>query len=156
MKLSIRAGRIEDADSMAAIEALCFSDPWSAESFRQMMEMPVSHTLTVWDEEAEPMLVGYLLLLAIAPEVEIANIAVSPSFRRQGIGRALLEEGIARMRAEGCDRFFLEVREHNLSAQALYSGLGFAQVGRRKNYYQNPREDALLMALLPEEEELTD
>lgn len=141
---------MEDADQMAAIEALCFGDPWSADSFRQMLAMPVARALTVWDEASE--LVGYLLLLAIAPEAEIANIAVAPDRQQQGIGRALLKEGISRMQASGCDRFYLEVRESNLPAQALYRRLGFVEIGKRKKYYQNPCEDALLMALLPEEE----
>lgn len=143
---------------MAAIEALSFSDPWSAESFRQMMALPVAHALTVWEEENTPKqtLVGYLLWLSVAPEAEIANIAVLPTARRQGIGRSLLEEGIVRMREDGCNRIFLEVRESNLPAQALYRRLGFEEIGRRKKYYQNPREDALLLAILPENEDSFD
>lgn len=149
MKLIIEKGRAEDADAMAAIERVCFSDPWSAESFRQMMSLPVARPLSAWIEaDGKRILAGYFIALAVPPEVEIANIAVAPDCRRMGIGRALMAEGLRRQMNEGCDSFFLEVRESNLPAQALYRSLGFTETGRRKRYYQNPCEDALLMARL--------
>lgn len=157
MKLIFKRGLPTDADRMAAIECRCFSDPWSAESFCEMMSLPVAHCLTAWlqaedgREENGSELVGYLLTLAVAPEVEIANVAVSPDYQKQGIGKRIMEEGMRQMREGGCDSFFLEVRESNLAAQALYRSLGFTETGRRKRYYQKPVEDALLMALLPEE-----
>lgn len=152
MKLILQNGMSADAEAMAAIERDCFTDPWSVESFRQMTSLNAARTICAWIEaEGRPTLAGYLIALVIAPEAEIANIAVSPCFRRMGIGKALMTEGLRAMRGEGCDSFFLEVRESNRAAQALYTSLGFAESGRRKRYYQNPTEDALLMALLPEE-----
>lgn len=152
MKTVIRKGCAEDAAAMAEIERSCFTDPWSEESFRGIMTLPAAHCLTAWTDGTDNRsLIGYLILLAVAPEVEIANLAVSPQWRKQGIGRALMEEGIRLMRGEGCDRFYLEVRESNHAAQSLYGRLGFVWTGRRKRYYQNPTEDALLMALLPDD-----
>lgn len=154
MKLSIRSALPDDADAMAAIERECFSDPWSEESFRQMMALPVSLSLAATTETDEGEgLVGYLMALAVEPEGEIANIAVSPNCRRLGVGRALMTEGLRLMEERGCDRFFLEVRESNLPAQALYGQLGFEVTGRRKRYYKDPCEDALLMARLPAQDD---
>lgn len=136
---------------MAVIEQISFSDPWSAESFRQTLALPAARCLTAWAEDGdETRLVGYLIAFVIAPEVEIANLAVSPAYRKQGIGRALMEEGLRICREEDCDSFYLEVRESNLPAQALYRRLGFEPIGRRKHYYRLPTEDALLMARLPD------
>lgn len=136
---------------MALIARESFSDPWSVESFREMMALHAARTFTAWAEDnGGQKLVGYLIALAIAPEAEIANIAVLPNCRKLGIGRALMEEGLRHLEEEGCDSFFLEVRESNLPAQALYRRLGFLPTGRRKRYYQNPSEDAVLMARLPE------
>lgn len=155
MKLVIQKGEAKDAEPMAVIERASFSDPWSVESFRGMLALPAAHCLCAWDAEADtPVLIGYLILLAIAPEVEIANLAVTSSCRGQGVGRALMEQGFRLMREKGCDRFFLEVRESNSAARTLYERLGFVQTGRRKRYYQNPAEDALLMALLPDEADI--
>lgn len=152
MKLIFREGSADDAKAMAAIEQDCFSDPWSEESFGQMMSLSAARSITVWAEnEGEQLLAGYLLAFALPPEAEIANIAVAPAFQRRGVGRALMDEGLRSLREEGCDSFFLEVRESNLAAQALYRRLGFVEIGRRKRYYQKPTEDALLMALLPQE-----
>lgn len=151
MSLTIQKATPADPEAMAAIERECFSDPWSRSSFEQMTSLAVARTLTAWLEEAgERRLVGYLIALVIPPEAEIANIAVAPDCRRMGIGAALLAEGMHQMEGEGCDSFFLEVRESNLAAQSLYERLGFVVTGRRRHYYQNPCEDALLMAYLPQ------
>jgi ribosomal-protein-alanine N-acetyltransferase len=75
------------------------------------------------------------------------NLAVSPEFRRQGIGRALLRAGLAYFRKRRVEEVFLEVRESNLSAQALYLSYGFRPVGQRSAYYRNPKEDALVLWL---------
>lgn len=148
MKLILRRGTVEDADAMAAIEAVCFTDPWSADSFRQMTALTAARSLAACIEvNGEQKLVGYFMALAVPPEAEIANLAVAPDYRGCGIGRALMEEGLGSLRREGCDSFFLEVRASNLPAQTLYRRLGFAETGRRRRYYQNPVEDALLMAL---------
>lgn len=149
MKLIIRKGEEADLQAMAAIEQMSFSDPWSEESFREMLALPAARTLIAWTDGDEPRPIGYLIAFSLPPEAEIVNIAIAPRYRKCGYGRALMEEGLKQLAEEGCDSFFLEVREHNLPAQALYSRLGFVQTGRRKRYYQNPVEDAILMARLP-------
>ena len=97
--------------------------------------------------------VGYVGMMCVLDEGYISNVAVSPRFRRQGIGRALVAEMLRR--AEGRQLTFvtLEVRAHNDGAIALYSQAGFAPVGRRRNYYERPREDAILMTLFFNKEE---
>jgi ribosomal-protein-alanine N-acetyltransferase len=79
-------------------------------------------------------------------EAEILNLAVVPRWRRRGIGRALMEGALQAAAASGVRRFFLEVRESNVGARAFYSGLGFRETGRRRGYYRNPDEDALLLS----------
>ncbi len=163
MKLIFREGRAEHLSAIDRLERVCFSDPWSEEALRQTLTLPAAFCLTAWlaDENAaspyvssEPqVLAGYLFSYALPPEGEIANLAVAPECRRRGIGEALLKEGLSRMKEKGCQCFFLEVRETNLAAQALYAKLGFKVMGRRKKYYQNPKEDALLMLLPPLVEE---
>lgn len=152
MKWILRSANFEDAEAIATLEGECFSDPWSREAVAQTLLSPTAYAVTAWtvDREGKDECVGYLLFLAVAPEAEIARIGVASRFRKQGIGTALMAEGLRLMREGGCDSFFLEVREHNLAAQALYLAHGFRTVGRRKHYYKEPCEDALMMALLPE------
>jgi ribosomal-protein-alanine N-acetyltransferase len=90
---------------------------------------------------------GFIELLVVPPEAEILNIEVEPHRRRRGIGAALLQAAIRRCRQAGVSRLFLEVRESNYAAIRLYQRAGFERVGRRKGYYQNPVEDAVLFSL---------
>ena len=85
------------------------------------------------------------MALVMADEGEIADVAVLPAAKRRGIARALLERMSAELAEEGVHALFLEVRESNTAARALYSALGFAEVGRRPAYYRHPSEDALLL-----------
>lgn len=127
----------------SALERLCFSTPWSEEMFRAELSSPLSHYLAAIDEGGR--LLGYAGMQAVLDEGYISNIAVAPESRRLGIADALLSALIDFGRAGGLSFLTLEVREHNAPAISLYSKHGFEVVGRRKNYYQNPREDALLM-----------
>lgn len=90
-------------------------------------------------------IVGYAVLRIIAPEAEIENICVAPTYRRTGAGDRLMDEMLCLATNQGADRIFLEVRAHNEPAKALYRKKGFVDSYVRKNYYQGPAEDAIIM-----------
>jgi len=127
----------------AALERLCFSMPWSENMLRGELVNPLSHYISAVDESGR--LLGYAGMQAVMDEGYIANIAVSPAARRRGIASSLLKTLIDFGGSEKLSFLTLEVREHNAAALSLYRKHGFEPVGRRRNYYQNPIEDALLM-----------
>jgi ribosomal-protein-alanine N-acetyltransferase len=140
----IRSAVAADASGLYANERRAFSDPWSEASFREALIAPWSFGLVA---ESGRGLAGYLIGREVAGSGEVLNLAVAPEYRRRGIGGALLGAGLAAFRRRKVDEVFLEVRESNISAQALYAGHGFRPVGQRAAYYRNPREDALVLRL---------
>ncbi len=136
---------ISDVPAVAALEKACFSTPWSENSLRGELENP---NALVWVLRVCKEIVGYIGVHIAADEAEVMNVAVLPAFRRRGFGRLLLQTARARCEELGCACLWLEVRESNEPALALYRALGFAVCGRRKNYYQEPTEDALLLRCL--------
>ena len=136
----IRPMTAADVPSVAALEKLCFSDPWSVSSIASELDNPLSLWL-VWEEDGAA--AAYLGVQRVPPQADVMNVAVSPALRRRGIARALFAE--LERRLPEIDELFLEVRASNSGAIALYRTLGFAQVGRRPNYYLDPREDALIL-----------
>ena len=127
---------------IAELEKLCFSDPWSEKS----IETELSCRLSVWLVALEgEQVVGYVGSQTVIDESDMMNIAVHPDFRRRGIAEALVAELEAALRQRGSRALTLEVRDSNAPAIALYEKLGFAQVGLRKNYYRNPKEDARIL-----------
>ncbi len=136
----IRPMTAADVPSVAALEKLCFSDPWSVSSIASELDNPLSLWL-VWEEDGAA--AAYLGVQRVPPQADVMNVAVSPALRRRGIARALFAE-LERCLPE-IDELFLEVRASNSGAIALYRTLGFEQVGRRPNYYLDPREDALIL-----------
>ena len=136
----IRPMTAADVPSVAALEKLCFSDPWSVSSIASELDNPLSLWL-VWEEDGAA--VAYLGVQRVPPQADVMNVAVSPALRRRGIARALFAE--LERRLPEIDELFLEVRASNSGAIALYRTLGFEQVGRRPNYYLDPREDALIL-----------
>lgn len=129
---------------VAAIEQASFSDPWSEGSFRQALENP-GVFFRVATEGAEGPVVGYVVAWFAADEGEIANVAVSPSARGRGIGGLLLDAAIAAAAEHGAHALYLDVRESNARARALYDSRGFVEVGRRRRYYRRPAEDAIVL-----------
>lgn len=129
---------------VVALEKVCFSDPWSEKSVRSELDNPLSLWLVA---EAAEGVVGYIGSQSVLGESDMMNVAVAPQARRQGIARALVTELVRRLRELGNDQLTLEVRVSNDGAQRLYHTLGFSEVGRRKNYYVNPKEDALILRL---------
>lgn len=136
----IRPMTAADVPSVAALEKLCFSDPWSVSSIASELDNPLSLWL-VWEEDGTA--AAYLGVQRVPPQADVMNVAVSPALRRRGIARALFAE--LERRLPEIDELFLEVRASNFGAIALYRTLGFEQVGRRPNYYLDPREDALIL-----------
>ena len=127
---------------IAELEKLCFSDPWSEKS----IETELSCRLSVWLVALEgEQVVGDVGSQTVIDESDMMNIAVHPDFRRRGIAEALVAELEAALRQRGSRALTLEVRDSNAPAIALYEKLGFAQIGLRKNYYRNPKEDARIL-----------
>ena len=126
------------------IEALCFSLPWTQDMLRSQLD-PEGHVFLT--AEAEGRVIGYVGLMYVLDEGYISNVAVHPSHRRQGVADALLTELERRAAALALSFLTLEVRENNAPAIALYEKHGFRSVGKRKNYYEKPTEDAILMTL---------
>jgi ribosomal-protein-alanine N-acetyltransferase len=136
----IRAASSADLTAIAEIERACFPDPWSLEAFRAHLR---DVFLVAHDGDR---LAGYAIAWTVTPEAEILNLAVAPAVRRRGTGRALLAALLAALGQRVVRRVFLEVRVSNRAAASLYAGAGFQEVGRRRGYYEHPREDALILA----------
>lgn len=132
-------------DQVADIERICFSDPWSRRMLSEHLENECAATLVALGEEGT--VLGYAGVLVVVDEGYITNVAVRPEYRRQGVASQLLD--VFRRFAEGSRLAFLtlEVRASNRAARSLYAKHGYAEVGCRKNYYEHPREDAIIMTL---------
>lgn len=130
---------------VAALEKLCFpADPWSEELFRAALDDPRTAILLAEGENGE--ILGYAVLFTVLDGGNLDNIAVAPACRRRGVADALLG-AVVRLGREHLSTLMLEVRASNAPAVALYEKHGFVAVGRRKNYYTDPKEDAILMTL---------
>ena len=125
--------------AVAALEKACFSDPWSENSVRGELSNDLSLWLVAVENGA---VLGYVGSQTVLGEADMMNIAVEENSRRRGIARALVEELVRRLPAH-C--LTLEVRSSNMPAIGLYESMGFQQIGLRRNYYRNPREDALIL-----------
>lgn len=141
-KIEILPARPEDLSAIAEIEALSNLNQWGTENYKS--ELGKDENLFFVAREGHK-IVGFVFSRLITPAVEIFNIAVLPEFRKQGIGRKLLDAILERAVKAGCRECWLEVRESNLEARRFYEKLNFQNVGRRKNYYRFPVEDALLL-----------
>ena len=127
---------------VAELERLCFRDPWSENS----VAGELTNALSLWLVALENGTVaGYVGSQTVMGETDMMNVAVAPEFRRRGIAGALILRLVEELRRTGSHCLTLEVRSSNAPAIALYEKLGFSQVGRRPNYYRNPREDALIL-----------
>ena len=127
---------------VAQLEKLCFSAPWSENSISSELTNPLSCWLVALDGDR---VAGYVGSQTVLDESDMMNIAVDPRYRRQGIAQALVEELVKCLARKESRCLTLEVRASNAGAIALYEKLGFVQVGLRKNYYRNPREDAMIL-----------
>ena len=130
-------------DSLADLESLAFSTPWSYDALAEELQNPLAVFLVAEDVDAESA-VGYLGMHHILDEGFIANLAVHPAYRRQGIARSLLREAQEYAEAHDLPRLTLEVRASNVPAIALYEGMGFTRDGIRPGFYDSPKEDAAI------------
>lgn len=138
----IRRMTAEDIKFAAEIEKLCFVHPWSEQSIKDEMDKENSIFLMAFEGE-QP--IGYVGLSVVYDEGYMGNLAVVENYRRKGTGRALMDELLKCCQSLDLAFATLEVRVSNIPAVSLYKSLGFDEVGRRKNYYKEPLEDALLL-----------
>lgn len=145
----LRPMRRADLTQVHALEEIIFPTPWSMNSYEFELERnPASEQWVIETQaDSEIKIAAYSVCWLLGDELHIANLAVAPEFRRLGLGRRLLEHMLRRAAADGIHSATLEVRVGNLAAQALYAGFGFHEVARRKGYYRDNHEDALLMQL---------
>lgn len=144
---TLRDARLADVAAVVALERRAFGDPWSESSFRSLVSAPQARFRVA---ERDGTLLGYAVAWHIADEAELANLAVEPNARRQGIGALLLDDLLAVADRPPGQTVYLEVRESNAPAQALYRSRGFEAAGRRRAYYSHPSEDAVVMRRVPQ------
>ena len=134
----------EHLDRLEQLERMCFSRPWSKKMLAEELDNQCAAFLVAVEPETEQP-VGYAGLLVVADEGYITNVAVFPEYRRQGVAAKLIAVFENFARGNKLAFLTLEVRPSNAAAIALYEGFGFRQAGRRKNYYDLPKEDALIL-----------
>ncbi|HEY7894859.1 MAG TPA: ribosomal protein S18-alanine N-acetyltransferase [Gemmatimonadaceae bacterium] len=141
----LRLATREDIGRVVALEREAFSDAWSRASFAQLLDDARALFVVACDDH--DVVQGYVVAWYVMDEGEIANLAVGSAARRRGIGSLLLDAAIATARARAAVTVYLEVRDSNESARSLYASRGFVQVTRRRRYYRDPTEDALVLKL---------
>ena len=139
-------------DALEQLERTCFSRPWSRKMLAEELDNQCAAFLVAVEPETEQP-VGYAGLLVVADEGYITNVAVDPACRRQGVANQLLQVFDSFARGNHLAFLTLEVRPSNAAAIALYEGFGFAEAGRRRNYYDLPKEDALILTRTFEEDD---
>ena len=144
MPVAIRSATLNDVPAILAMEQqVPGAAHWASEQYKKL----VGNGVVLVAEEEEGQLCGFVCAKAVAGEWEIENVVVAAAFLRRGIANELVRELIHRAANEAASAILLEVRESNLPARGLYEKHGFREVGRRRVYYRNPVEDAILYAL---------
>ena len=141
--MKIRPAIPADLGAIAELELNSFSNPWHPGTFRSLLQQPRAMVLAA--EDPIEGVVGYAVLWWVLDQGELANLAVAEEHRGRGIGSSLLDRALTHATSQGVESLFLEVRVSNESALGLYKGRGFVQISSRSGYYQNPREDALVL-----------
>ena len=140
--IEIRNMESRDVSKIAKLEEICFNDPWSENSIASELDNKLSHWLVAVEDDN---VVGYVGSQTVLGETDMMNIATHPDYRKQGIATRLILGLVDAQEKRGSHSLMLEVRASNETAISLYRKLGFSEVGRRKNYYRNPKEDALIL-----------
>lgn len=143
--MKIRLMVEEDAEAVSIIEEQLFSKPWTKQDF--VNSLSDWHNIYVVVENEQKEIIGYCGIWGVLDEGQITNVAVRPEDQGKGIGFAMLTELIRMGKNEGLQQYTLEVRESNKKAQSLYKRLGFVEEGKRKNFYDKPVEDGIIMWL---------
>ena len=144
--MEIRRARPDDATAISELEQKIFGDPFNQKDIFSYICSENGMCFTATDDSG---VVGYILGTKIPPEGEIYRIAVREDKRQRGVGYRLLSYALKTEQGSGVEMVFLEVRSRNLPARALYKAYGFKEISIRKNYYQNPTDDAVIMAMNP-------
>jgi ribosomal-protein-alanine N-acetyltransferase len=148
--MRIRSATDDDLEAIVSIQSKTpQAAQWTEADYANLADNPLGLILVAeLDMVAPPTMVGFAAFHRLLDEAELRNMAVAPAHQRQGVGRALLAEGRSRLREEGVRQIYLEVRASNLPAQRLYYSAGFSLRSRRRDYYNDPLEDALVLALM--------
>lgn len=139
------AGDLEELVRIARLSAT--ASQWPREQYEALFSQSSYQNRSALVVEQDSQICGFLVGRAVAEEWEIENIAVLPEARRRGLGSRLLNEFLERVESESGTSVYLEVRESNRAARGLYQKWGFSEAGRRRNYYQEPQEDALVLKI---------
>ena len=142
-KITLRKMIDKDLEKVSLIEKEIFADPWSYNAFKTDLENEMAYPIVA---EFDDTVIGYSNLYIVAGEVQIGNFAVAPGHRKKGVGKKIMNEILKIAGERKCNVIFLEVRESNEPARALYTSFGFKPAGMRRDYYSNPRESAIIMA----------
>lgn len=141
--LSLREMKIQDSGQIAELEQEIFTDAWTQTGIEETFAQ--AHSVIVVAEE-ESKIQGYCILYVVLDEAEIARIGVTERVRHSGVGSLILQFGEKICKEKGTERLLLDVREGNLPARKFYEKHGFFVDGVRKNFYDNPKEDGVLMS----------
>ena len=142
MNLEIKKMTSSHIEEIAKLEKECFASPWSEDGLKSELDNNFARFFVAL---CDGKIVGYIGSHNVLGEVYITNVAVFPEFRRNGVGKTLVEHLVDQMKNESAEFVTLEVRKSNLNAVSLYEKCGFQKVGERKNFYEKPREDGVLM-----------
>ena len=141
----IRRAGFGDVLSIGLIERESFADPWGSREFTSALE--AAQAIFLVAEDTAGVVIGYVIAITVIDEAEILNLAVRKPSRGAGLGGKLLDAALAEATSRGAGQVFLEVRESNDSARRLYASRGFTEVSRRRAYYRDPVEDALVLRM---------
>ncbi|HLE90255.1 MAG TPA: ribosomal protein S18-alanine N-acetyltransferase [Anaerolineales bacterium] len=145
MNLIIRKMTADDIPAVVELDKMSFSLPWPERSFRfELTDNPASRC---WVAEVDGRVVGMIVVWLLVEEAHVATLATHPDLRRQGIAKKLLSHALRYLINEGAQTSFLEVRASNIAAQEMYRKFGYEESGRRRRYYKDNDEDAILMNL---------
>jgi len=145
MNLILRKMTLDDVPAVVELDQKSFSLPWPERSFR--FELTDNPAARCWVAELDGKVVGMIVVWLIVDEAHVATVATHPEYRRRGVGRRLLAHALRHLIPDGAHSSFLEVRESNLAAQEMYRKFGYEATGRRRHYYRDNDEDAILMNL---------
>lgn len=140
--MKIEKMTLAQLDAVSKIEQQCFANPWSRKSLESELN---NDTSIFYVAVVDGIVAGYIAMSVVVDEGYIFNVAVEKSFRNNGVGSALINQIITYGKKFNLSFITLEVRQSNADALSLYSKFGFVKVGKRTNYYSNPKEDALLL-----------
>lgn len=141
-EISLRALRLEDCEAVCELASHTLPEHWSVRSLEEALRFDYNvYFVAVRDRR----IVGFAGIMVTPPDADLLNIAVDPALQRQGIAQLLLGKILEEARRRQAERMMLEVRSGNHAARRLYEKYGFAELGKRKDYYANPREDAVIM-----------